>query len=57
MTHLVSIAYTPGLTVSAGMRVLFNGRYFTIQTVTNVQERNRVLQLSCTEINGGEATA
>ncbi len=53
VTHLVSIDY-PGnsIPVAGGMRVLFGTRTFVIQTVENVQERNRVLKLLCLEING-----
>ena len=53
VTHRVSI-YWPGASVSvvSGMQVLFGARTFTIQTVENVLERNRVLHLMCLEING-----
>ncbi len=40
---------------AAGMQVAFGVRKFTVQTVENVQERNRVVHLMCLEVNGGGA--
>lgn len=53
VTHRVSI-YWPGASVAicGGMQVLFGSRTFVIQNPENVQERNRVLHLTCLEING-----
>jgi SPP1 family predicted phage head-tail adaptor len=53
VTHRVQIRW-PGavLGIAGGMRVAFGDRLFQIQTVENVQERNRVLNLLCLEING-----
>jgi head-tail adaptor len=54
VSHLVTIRW-PGasVTLAGGMRVLFGARTFVVQTVENVQERNRVVNLTCLEINGG----
>jgi SPP1 family predicted phage head-tail adaptor len=53
VTHMVTIDW-PGasIPISGGMQVLFGARTFVVQTVENVQERNRVLNLMCLEING-----
>jgi len=39
----------------ANDRVVFAGRSFTVSWVENVQERNRVFRLYCSEIDGGGA--
>lgn len=54
VTHLVKIRW-PGVSVVlyGGMRVQFGARKFVVQTVENVQERNRVVNLLCVEVNGG----
>ena len=44
-----------GVGIAGGMRVAFGMRMFTIQAVENVQERNRVLKLTCVEVNGSTA--
>lgn len=53
VTHRVQIRW-PGATlgIAGGMQVVFGTRVFAIQTVENVQERNRILNLMCVEING-----
>lgn len=53
VSHMVTMRW-PGASVSiaGGMRVLFGSRAFTIQAVENVEERNRVMKLSCVEVNG-----
>jgi SPP1 family predicted phage head-tail adaptor len=53
VTHMVTIDW-PGASVpiAGGMQVVFGTRTFVVQTVENVQERNRVLNLMCLEING-----
>lgn len=55
VTQRVSL-YWPGASVviMGGMQVTFGSRTFAIQTVENVQERNRVLHLMCVEINGAQ---
>lgn len=54
VTHIVKIRW-PGASVmiAGGMRVMLGTRIFAIQTVENVQERNRVVNLMCLEVNGG----
>lgn len=54
VTKVVTIRW-PGdsIMIAGGMRVMFGARIFTIQTVENVQERNRVVNLMCLEVNGG----
>jgi len=53
VTHVVKIRW-PGASIGiqGGQQVLFGSRIFKVQTVDNVQERNRVLLLHCVEING-----
>jgi SPP1 family predicted phage head-tail adaptor len=48
LTHKVTIRYLSG--VKADMRVNFEGRYLKIFAVRNVGERNRELELDCTEL-------
>lgn len=52
VTHRITVRW-PGTSIgiAGGMRILFGGRVFLIQTPDNVQERNRVLHLMCLEIN------
>lgn len=47
-THRITIRYQQGIT--ARCRVKYGDRYFQISAVLNVEERNRELQLLCTEI-------
>lgn len=53
VTHMVSFDW-PGesIPLAGGMRVLLGTRTFLVQTVENVRERNRVINLMCLEING-----
>jgi SPP1 family predicted phage head-tail adaptor len=43
ITHKMTIRYLAGVTTD--MRILWNSRTFNIRAVTNVEERNRVLEL------------
>jgi head-tail adaptor len=52
VSHTVKVRWTPTV-IKAGYRVLFAGRFFTVQYVENVLERNRVLLLYCLEVDGG----
>lgn len=52
VSHVVKVRWTSDI-IKAGYRVLFGGRFFTVQYVENVLERNRVLQLYCLEVDGG----
>ena len=57
-THLITTYWPGSLGIQAGMRVLYDGREFTIQMPPeNVQERNRVLKLTCLEINNAPVQA
>lgn len=47
VSHKVTIRYLSG--VDAKMRVKFGTRYLNIGSVRNVEERNRELELLCTE--------
>lgn len=53
VTHRITVRW-PGASIAIGgpMQIMFGSRIFKVQTVVNVQERNRVLQLYCLEING-----
>ena len=53
VSHVITIRW-PGssVTIQGGQRVVFGSRFFKLQTVENVLERNRVLRLHCLEING-----
>ena len=42
----------PDVSLLGGQRVLYRGRFFVLQNVENIQERDRVLLLYCIEING-----
>lgn len=56
VSHLVKIRW-PGASygLAGGMRVMFGMRTFVIQTVENVEERNRIVNLACLEVNGSSA--
>lgn len=47
VTHSVHIRYRAGITDA--MRVRFGTRLFTIHNVLNIEERNRDIQLLCSE--------
>ena len=53
-SHLVSMRWT-SVRLSAGMRVVFGSRVFTVQNVENVLERNIRLNLTCQEIDGASS--
>lgn len=48
ITHKVKIRYIEGITPN--MRIKFNNRIFSIESVINFQERNIELQLLCKEL-------
>jgi SPP1 family predicted phage head-tail adaptor len=50
ISHTVILRW-PGTSYAfdSSMRLLYKGRYFDIQAVINLDERNRTLQLTCTE--------
>lgn len=47
LTHKVILRYLPGLTEK--MRIKLGTRYFDIEIIINVEERNRELNLMCVE--------
>ncbi len=49
-THKIEVAYVPALAaVEAGWRIKFGNRYFVVDGVKNIEERNITLELLCTE--------
>lgn len=48
ITHKVKIRYIGGITPN--MRIKFNNRIFSIESVINFQERNIEIQLLCKEL-------
>lgn len=48
ITHKVKIRYIEGITPN--MRIKFNNRIFSIESVINFQERNIEIQLLCKEL-------
>lgn len=46
----VTIRYTPTF-IGANYRVIWGARVFVVQAVLNLLERNRVLELTCIEVN------
>ncbi len=52
VTHRITIRYPGNIGIGPGLQILFGARIFVVQTVENVQERNRVLYLMCVEVNG-----
>ncbi len=51
-THLVSIRYQP-VTISPGMRILYGSRVYQIQSVNDVNERHRRIDMQVVSINEG----
>lgn len=51
VTHKITLRY-PGQTITPKMRVLFGSRYFGIEFVQNLEERNFWLVLMCKETPG-----
>jgi SPP1 family predicted phage head-tail adaptor len=47
VTHKIGMVYGP--TISPRDRVVYGSRTFEIRSVINIEERNRELQLMCTE--------
>jgi len=46
-THRIMLRYTPGILPSD--RINFNGRYFQIRALLNLEEANRFLEISAEE--------
>lgn len=53
VSHVLKIRWTPAIIARANHRIVFGPRYFTVGYIENVKERNRVLLLYATEIDGG----
>ncbi len=47
VTHRIVLRYLSGLDPS--MRIVYNGRYFDIQQVININEQSRQMELQCIE--------
>lgn len=47
ITHRIRIRYTQGITND--MRIVYKNRVFDIQSIINVNERNKELQIMCIE--------
>ncbi|PHR57283.1 MAG: head-tail adaptor protein [Arcobacter sp.] len=47
-THKIEVRYVLGL--NPKMRILFGTRVFDIKSILNIQERNKVLHIICTEV-------
>lgn len=52
VSHVVKVRWAPQA-ILANYRVVFGNRFFTVQYVENVAERNRVLLLYCLEVDQG----
>ncbi len=52
-THKVTMHYRGGLTSANRLVDKTSSRIFNIESVVNIDERNRVLELICTEVAGG----
>lgn len=48
VTHKIELRYLKG--IAPKMRVLYGTREFSIESVINVREANKTLQLICTEV-------
>ena len=56
VTHVLTVRWPgTGVAIAGGMRVSFGTRTFTVQSVENVMERNRVMKLMCVEVDGVQA--
>ena len=48
ITHKIYVSYTNS--IRPDMRIKYGSRIFKIQSIINLQERNRILQLMCKEL-------
>jgi SPP1 family predicted phage head-tail adaptor len=51
VTHAIYMRYRTDFTVDASMNVLYNTRTFKVEAVLDPDERRKMLQLLCIEIN------
>lgn len=56
VSHVITLRYHPGLTILSSDRVVYEGRIFPIQAVSDPDEGKRELNLLCMEINEGPQT-
>lgn len=49
VTHTIRLRYPSDLIIATGMRLVHGARTFTIRAVTNVDEDNRVLEITAEE--------
>lgn len=49
-SYILNIRYAPSITILPGMRVKDDTAYYLIQSVADVEERHRELNLFCTQI-------
>lgn len=47
-THMIAMPYHAGVTTKTA--ITFNGRAFNVTGIRNLEERNRELRLTCTEV-------
>ncbi|WP_342045983.1 phage head closure protein [Bacillus sp. OTU530] len=47
LTHRITIRYRED--VNASMRIMYNNREFTIDSIVNIEESNRFLEMTCRE--------
>lgn len=50
VTHRIACRYDSALTITAKMRVSWDSRFFDIEAVLNIYERDRELHLMCVEV-------
>jgi head-tail adaptor len=50
ITHVIEAWWT-AISIAAGMRAVFGSRTFLIQSVENVEQRNREILMLCLELN------
>jgi SPP1 family predicted phage head-tail adaptor len=53
VTHRITIRWTPQV-IRSGMRVIYGGRMFVVQSVSDPDERRQQLNLMCLELNEGQ---
>ncbi len=54
VTHLITLRWPSGVSIQAGMRVVYGSHTYKIQAVNNIDERNVILKLLVMELNAIE---
>ena len=49
VSHIVTLRWDSTITLTSKFRIKFGSRYFSIVSVRNVEERNRMWELGCKE--------